>query len=150
MKNPAKNRFVIGQWVKVKAYCSLFYTLSNERKVLSFGLSEHVYGKIVGYALRKLGQYSGGINSCLDSDYDAPYLRVTKTIGVWLVALDMMSKPLEVLDEDVFPANPDEIPDELSWKKYKGSVWEERDRQFMREEAKKQPRDSRGRFTKTS
>lgn len=142
-----KPRFTIGQEVVVSAKCWLHYPNGVERKVTRIPYPEPRNGWIVGARRRRLGTYDPGYGHGSD-DPTEPRLIVTGTVLVWLVAFDMLRLPVEVLDEDVSPSTSCQWPPHVPWCPSRDTtVWDDRARGWVREQAASQPRVN-GRFVK--
>ena len=153
-----KKRFKIGDWVHVKATMTTDYELvdGKQTKVVIKDPS-NITGQIVGLKRFCLGKYYGGthpiypisVNNYFEpDDFDPSYLLVTSTILVWEVKEGMLNKVIYACDEDVsdgvltYPGQ--RVPLLHSIK----PSWTHQDRQNLRCETAKVPRDKKGQWTK--
>lgn len=160
-----KPRFVIGDWVRVKAVADFYYTdlalRKSVRKVESRLLKEPFIGQIVGARRKFLGEFKGGGYRGADmwgedADYEPPYLSVTDSVWVWLVRKGYLNKAIEALDEDVrlYEGVHDTCirplgkrDKTLPWRKASES-WDAKAREELRKIMKDVKRDSKGRWMK--
>jgi len=142
-----KPKFEIGQWVRAKAVCAMVYTeLKNRKSNRIVERTERIVeGQIVGVVWRPKGQYepgwgkSGGLLGY--EDYEPAYLKVKGTVKLWKIAVSMMNRPVEAMEQDIEPIDregtvPMRLPVEF----------DEAHRRWLREESKTWPRDERGRW----
>lgn len=159
-----KPRFVIGDWVRVKAVANFYYeTDSGKRKVESRLLKEPFIGQIVGARRKFLGEFeSGGYKAAgmwdEGVDYDPPYLSVSGSVWVWLVRKGYLNKAVEVLDDDVEiydplhsqcirPVGQDKRDRKLPWRNNESNL-DLKAREELRKIMKDVKRDSKGRWLK--
>jgi hypothetical protein len=155
MSKKGKPRFHVGQWVLVKATCSVHYDEDQHKRVHRETTTTPFVGVVVGARKRFLGRY---VHACYPNDAcypdggsDPPYLAVDSSVLVWLVTRGVTNQPVEVLEQDLEPATEQLIPKgaELPWRYVNGLPWDDRSRKEWSEAAKQQPRE-RGRFVKAS
>lgn len=129
-----KYKYQIGDWVEFKTYLKVTSS-DGKRKAHEIGLAKSKKGQICGAIVRHLGDIK-------DSEYgDGPsYLVIRKAVILYQIRDGMINIPYEVREEDIQKILPQK---KLPWRKVYISDWE---REQMRESAKSQPRDSKGRF----
>jgi len=141
MKPFPKDRFRIGDWVRVDASVEFRNGKPTRRE------HSNMVGQIVGVALRCHGErkketYNWGEYG---EDYQPAYLDITETEYVWLVRLGMTNKPFEALNDDVEGCwGKRELPFRYSTK----VKWTEADKQELRDIMIGVPRDAKGRWIK--
>lgn len=152
-----RHRFYIGQYVKVKATCTMQYLCEDGKEDKGPWVRQPVReecdpftGVIVGARRRQCGEYVGaGWRTFDPKDGGEAYLECTGTVLVWLVAEAMLNKPHEVLDEDVCLWPTQEFPPVIPWKRNDDhTVYTPEQIADLRKWAKESPRDKCGRFVK--
>lgn len=146
-------RFKIGDWVTVNSTV-FFYYENNERKFESQTTSPWI-GQIAGAQIKQLGKYVKGATifpSWCDEwgEHDPSYLKVSKTMTVWLVKRGMLNKPSMALEEELKLVPGDLAPKKLPWIHANQPACDERYRNECRLAAKMMTRDKRGRFKKNT
>jgi len=137
-----KPKFHLGQWVKVKAVCSMVYTKEGKRIVER--TQKIAEGQVIGVVWRQKGQYEkgwGGRGIFSYEDAEPSYLKVKGSVKLWKVAVSLSNRPLEAMEQDIEPIEregsvPMRLPVEV----------DEDHRRWLREESKTWPRDERGRW----
>ncbi len=103
-------------------------------------------GVVVGLRRRFLGRYHRSLSDW-STDYDPAYLEPDGSVLVWLVTRGLTNTPVEVLEEDLKPASYQEWPPKLPWRhQNEPPELSEGLRDYLREVARRMPRDARGRF----
>ena len=135
--------------VVVSATCSPRYvTVGNSiKRIISAVPCQPFAGFIIGARRRVIGTRHSGTNG-YEGDYNPAYVEPNGTVFVWLVAKSMTNTPVEVLDSDVKQASGHTWPPSCPWRKSSPVEWTQKDKQWMSNESKSWPRDTRGRFLK--
>jgi hypothetical protein len=136
-----KYKYQIGDWVGFKTYIKVASS-DGHRKAYEVGLAKEKFGQICGAIVRHLGD----IKSYEDFSGRDNYLVIRKAVILYQVRDGMINIPFEIREEDIRCIEEAHyVHKKIPWKKVYISDWE---REQMRESAKTQPRDSKGRFVR--
>lgn len=170
-----KERFKIGDAVRVIAEVEAEYEVNDQRFIHRRGYDGWRYGQIVGMTRIYLGKYQSGYqrggSDSLYSDPQPPYLSVKGCEEVWLVRFGMLNRAVKVLDEDIemdaavthLVGHTPDFTDRLRSGAFeigliqvqakfvpvfqcKRYLWTEKQRKEQREIMKDAPRDEKGRW----
>jgi hypothetical protein len=139
------SKLQIGDWVKVKAVTSMEYGDRNARLKSLITTPTEATGRIVGIVFRDEGVYDPGVRGSWFSEAEPASLKTTRRHMLYKVAVDMVSKPLEVALSDI--ERMDDESKALPFRK-NAYPWTASDRDNQRNIMATYPRDPRGRWIK--